>query len=112
MIDDKFVLMRKSTFVDGHVHDDQSAFFVKSPSKNDCVFTGKFDPSKVCNYSREKGHWKLDRPVLKNNADEWMVSMILKVADQWDDESITGGYMSRQELVDTGGTTHLNMRLG
>ncbi len=48
----------------------------------------------------------------QRNADDWVVSMILKVADQWDVESITGGYMSWQELVDAGGTTHLNMRLG
>ncbi len=41
----------------------------------------------------------------QRNADDWVVSMILKVADQWDVESITGGYMSWQELVDVGGTT-------
>ncbi len=50
---------------------------------------------------------------LQGNADDWVVSMILKVADQWDDESITGGYKSWQELVNAGGKpTHLNMRLG
>ncbi len=39
---------------------------------------------------------------LQGNADDWVVSMILKVADQWDDEPITGGYKSWQELVDVG----------
>ncbi len=68
MLADDFVLMHKSTFFDAHVCDVQSAFFVKSPSKNDRVFTGKFDPSKVCNYCREKRHWKLDCPVLKNKS--------------------------------------------
>ncbi len=66
MLADDFVLTHKSAFVDAHVCDIQSAFFVKTPSKNDRGFTGKFDPSKVCNYCWEKGHWKLDCPVLKN----------------------------------------------
>ncbi len=54
MLADDFVLTHKSTFVDAHVCDVQSAFFVKSPSKNDRVFTGKFDPSKICNYCWER----------------------------------------------------------
>ncbi len=49
MLADDFELMHKSAFVNAHVCDVQSAFFVKSPSKNDYVFTWKFD-----NYCREK----------------------------------------------------------
>lgn len=41
---------------------------VSSLPKPDRVFKGKFDPSKTCNYCREKGHRKLDCPVLKNKS--------------------------------------------
>lgn len=42
---------------------------LSKPSSNfNHVFTGKFDPSKTCNYFHEKGHWKADCSVLKNKS--------------------------------------------
>lgn len=59
---DEFVLTHKSVFADVYA---QTATVVRSPSKNDRVFSARFDPMKTCNYCREKGHWKLDCPVLE-----------------------------------------------
>lgn len=65
MLADDFVLTHKTTFVDWLAHDVQ---YAKSPSTYNRVFTGRFDPSKICNYCHEKGHWKVDCPVLKNKS--------------------------------------------
>ncbi len=37
MLANEFELMHKSAFVNAYVRDVQSAFIIKSPSKNDCV---------------------------------------------------------------------------
>ncbi|MGL5901707.1 MAG: hypothetical protein ACRCZO_03410, partial [Cetobacterium sp.] len=62
----------KSTFVDLN--------FVSSLPKTDRVFMEKFDPSKMCNYCQEKGHWKLDCPVLKNKCTHSLVKPSVSAA--------------------------------